>query len=489
MSLVEQEIALAEQKAEVALAEQKADVALADQKEKKAEIVQQGIWLGDEAPDFTLESSEGEINWHEYIKGRWALLITFPSDLSPVSTSELGRLGQAAGEFKKRGVRLAALSAESVASHRLWIKDAEELYETKVDFPLLSDTELKVATRYGLLSIAEEKLRTARSAVFVGPDRKVKAIATYPDATGRNVKEILRTIDSLQLTAYRLVGTPADWIHGRECVLLPVVTDDDAKVKFPGKEVRKVRPYLRFIDDPSDDKLAEQVLLQAPPLGPAAAKLTKSQHLLRVGDVVPDFSISSTKGDIKWHRFIEGSWAVLFSHPKAKTPICTTELGRVSQLKTEWEKRGVLVASISTDGVPANEEWIKDIDALSGCATILPILSDAERKVSVLYGMLNQEHLEASGLPLTVRSVFIIGPDKKLKATVIYPASTGRNFDEILRIIDSQQLAAKSPVVTPAEWQPGQPVYVAPSVSTEQARELFPAGVTVSRPYIRSVDL
>jgi thioredoxin-dependent peroxiredoxin len=204
---------------------------------------------------------------------------------------------------------------------------------------------------------------------------------------------------------------------------------------------------------------------------------------LQLGDIAPDFEAQTTEGPIKFHDYINNSWAVLFSHPKNFTPICTTELGYTAKLKPEFDKRGVKVIGLSVDPLTAHEKWSDDIRETQGYALNFPLIADPERKVANLYGMI---HPNASDT-LTVRSVFVIGPDKKIKLSLTYPASTGRNFDEILRVIDSLQLTAKHQVATPVNWKAGEDVIIVPAVSDEEAKKKYPEGWKAPRPYLRIV--
>lgn len=202
-----------------------------------------------------------------------------------------------------------------------------------------------------------------------------------------------------------------------------------------------------------------------------------------IGDEAPDFEAETTEGRIKFHDYIDGSWAVLFSHPKNFTPVCTTELGYTSKLKPEFEKRGVKVLGLSVDPIEDHRRWVGDIEETQGTALNFPLIADPEGKVARLYGMI---HPNADNT-LTVRSVFVIGPDKKVKLKIEYPASTGRNFDEVLRVIDSLQLTAKHQVATPVNWKDGDDVIIVPAVSNEAAREKFPGGWKELKPYLRIV--
>ena len=213
---------------------------------------------------------------------------------------------------------------------------------------------------------------------------------------------------------------------------------------------------------------------------------------LQIGDLAPDFAADSTEGRIKFHDWIGDSWAVLFSHPKDFTPVCTTELGYMAKIKPEFDRRGVRIIGLSVDPVGSHEKWASDIEETQGHAPNYPMIGDADFNVSKLYGMLPAS---TSGDPLqrtpadnqTVRNVFVVGPDKKVKLILVYPMTTGRNFDEVLRVIDSLQLTAKHKVSTPVNWQQGEDVIIAGSVSDDQAREIYPDGWQAPRPYIRIV--
>ncbi|GGG15350.1 peroxidase [Dokdonia pacifica] len=202
---------------------------------------------------------------------------------------------------------------------------------------------------------------------------------------------------------------------------------------------------------------------------------------IKLGDIAPDFTAPTTEGDINFHEWLGDSWGILFSHPADYTPVCTTELGTVAQYTDEFNKRNVKVAALSVDGVASHHGWIKDINETQNTTVNFPIIGDEDRKVATLYDMI---HPNADST-LTVRSVFLIGPDKKVKLTLTYPAATGRNFDELLRVVDSLQLTAYHKVATPANWKQGDDCVIVPSVTNEQIPELFPKGHTEVKPYLR----
>ncbi len=204
---------------------------------------------------------------------------------------------------------------------------------------------------------------------------------------------------------------------------------------------------------------------------------------IRIGDTAPDFTAETTQGTIDFLDWKKDSWAILFSHPKDFTPVCTTELGAVAKLKPEWEKRNVKVIGLSVDGVESHHQWEKDIEETQGEAVNFPVIADPDRTVADLYDLI---HPNASDT-LTVRSVYVIGPDDKVKLSLTYPASTGRNFDEILRVVDSLQLTAKYSVATPANWTDGEDVIIGGTVTDEVAKEKFPEGWRAEKPYLRWV--
>ncbi|AFT71190.1 Peroxidase [Alloalcanivorax dieselolei B5] len=204
---------------------------------------------------------------------------------------------------------------------------------------------------------------------------------------------------------------------------------------------------------------------------------------LQLGDTAPDFNQESTEGPISFHQWAGDNWVVLFSHPKDFTPVCTTELGEVARLKPEFEKRNAKVIGLSVDPLDDHNAWCGDIEETQGQALNFPLLADADRKVANLYGMI---HPNANDT-LTVRSVFVIDPNKKIRLTITYPASTGRNFDEILRVIDSLQLTDGYKVATPVNWNDGDDVIIVPSLSNEDAQKLFPEGWDEKKPYLRMV--
>jgi alkyl hydroperoxide reductase subunit AhpC len=206
---------------------------------------------------------------------------------------------------------------------------------------------------------------------------------------------------------------------------------------------------------------------------------------IQLGQIAPDFEQDSTEGRISFHKWLGNSWGILFSHPKDYTPVCTTELGEVARLKPEWQKRNVKVIGLSVDPAESHKGWLRDIEETQGQALNFPVLADADRKVSDLYGMVHP----LADPSITVRSVFVIDPAKKVRLIMTYPPSAGRNFQEILRAVDSLQLTDREKVATPVNWQPGEPVIIVPSLSDAEAKERFPQGWKTLKPYLRIVEL
>ena len=214
---------------------------------------------------------------------------------------------------------------------------------------------------------------------------------------------------------------------------------------------------------------------------------------IRIGDEAPDFTAETTEGPIRFHEWIGDKWAILFSHPKDFTPVCTTELGYMAKLKPEFDKRNTKVLGLSADPVSDHSRWVKDIQETQGTAINYPMIGDADLKVAKLYDMIHPNATAGPGrTPVdnqTVRNVFLIGPDKKVKAILVYPMSAGRNFDEVMRLLDAIQLNAKQTVATPVNWKPGEDVIIPTSVSDEDAKKKYPQGFKTHKPYLRTVSL
>jgi len=213
--------------------------------------------LGDTAPDFTAQTTDGEVSFHQWLGDKWGVLFSHPADFTPVCTTELGAVAKIKAEFNKRNVKFLAISVDPLDSHRGWVKDINETQGATVNFPIIADPDRKVATAYDMIHPNADTTATVRSVFVIGPDKKIKLTLTYPASTGRNFAEILRVIDSLQLTANHKLATPADWENGQDCIVVPAVSDEDAAKLFP-KGVRKIKPYLRYTPQPNRPTAAAQ---------------------------------------------------------------------------------------------------------------------------------------------------------------------------------------------------------------------------------------
>lgn len=207
--------------------------------------------------------------------------------------------------------------------------------------------------------------------------------------------------------------------------------------------------------------------------------------MIQLGQMAPDFEVDTTQGRVRFHEWLGDNWGVLFSHPKDFTPVCTTELGETARLRPEFDRRGVKVIGLSVDPVSSHQDWEADIAETQGHAVNFPMIADPDRRVSTMYGMIHPE----ADPEVTVRTVYVIDPQKKVRLALMYPPSTGRNFDEILRVIDSLQLTDRAKVATPVNWRPGGQAIIPPSISDEQAKSLFPQGWETKRPYLRYVEV
>jgi len=448
--------------------------------------------LGEAIPNFECDTTQGKIKLHDYFGSGWGILFSHPADFTPVCTTELNLVLQFLPEFAKRNTKVIALSCDAVDSHVAWSQDVlafnEKTKDSTFSYPIIADPKREIAIQLGMLDAVSKDAAglplTARAVFIVGPEKTLKLSILYPATTGRNFSEIIRVLDSLQLTAQRKLATPADWDNGQECVVSSAVSQEDAPKLFPAGvrivDLPSKKPYLRFTPDPSKDGPAPA------PAAPAAAAAAPSnvpkQSGLNLGDELPNFEADTTKGKMRFHEFLGTSWGILFSHPADFTPVCTTELSSVAKLEDEFRIRDVKVACISCDPVESHLAWSQDILAygkIEKSDLPFPIIADPKREVATQLGMLDAVSKDATGLPNTCRAVFVIGPDKKLKLSILYPATTGRNFREVIRAIDSLQLTANRRLATPGNWVSGQDCVVASSVTTEDAIKLFPLGVRV----------
>lgn len=461
------------------------------------------VKLGAVFPDFPCETTQGEFTFHEFLSREpaWTMLFSHPKDFTPVCTTELGMCHSMAKQFQDMGVKMIGLSCDPVAEHREWSKDVlanSGAEGCDLAFPLIADQTRKIAEMCGMLDPLERDAAglpmPARALFLIGPDKTNRLTILYPATTGRNFQEVARVIQSLFLTQDFKLATPVNWCSGDRCIVAPPVPMDEAREKFQNLEVKVLpsgKEYLRYVDCPAAAPSA--VASAAPP----ASSAEDGGFKIKLGADFPDFDCETTKGSFKFHEFLERDpkWTVLFSHPKDFTPVCTTELGACHNLAAQLTAKGVKLIGLSCDSVAEHVEWSKDVLAnlgAEGSELNFPLIADERRTIAASLGMLDPLERDGAGLPMPARALFIIGPDKKNRLTVLYPATTGRNFVEILRVVDSLFLTQDFLLATPVNWEQGQRVIVAPSVTTEVATDKFTNLETKSLPsgkgYLRYVD-
>lgn len=476
------------------------------------------VKLGAEMPNFDCVTTTGNFTFHEFLssdaKKPFTVLFSHPKDFTPVCTTELGMCERMFPEFEKRAIKMIGISCDPVEEHKAWSKDilAREKIEKpegNLAFPIISDASKALVTMLGMIDPEERDASgmalPARALILIGPDRTVKLSILYPATTGRDFDEVLRAIDSVQLTAVHSLATPANWKAGERCIVAPVVETEDAQAKFQNfvqETLPSAKPYLRFVDCPADPPaIPEQAAKEHGPIASPDLKSSSAPTAWKVklGAEMPDFELVATTGPTKMHQFLDSDptkpFTVLFTHPKDFTPVCTTELGTCHSLAPEFEKRGIKMIGLSCDNVDTHIEWSKDIlDRVDkGKAELaFPMISDADRSIVEKLGMIDPAEKDAAGIPLPARALLLIGPDKKIKCSILYPATTGRNFAEVLRAIDSVMLTAKHSLATPANWKQGERCVVAPVVATDDAKAKFQNFVIEELPsgkqYLRMVD-
>lgn len=471
------------------------------------------IKLGAEMPNFACRTTQSDFNFHDFLQSKsdeapFTILFSHPADFTPVCTTELGVCHSVNHEFMKRGIKMIAISCDPVDSHNAWIKDILTVQgkpeNEAFTFPIIADEKRDIVTMLGMLDPKEKDAAglplPARALILIGADKKVKFSILYPATTGRNFDEVLRAIDSVLLTANHSLATPVNWNAGDKCIVVPTLKTEDARKQFQDlliEELPSKKEYFRVVKCPdmTDLKATKAVA------GPAATISEQTtQWRINIGNEMPDFDCKTTKGDFKFHAFLEGNaeatWTILMSHPKDFTPVCTTELGMCEKVAPEFLKRGVKMIAVSCDPVEEHKQWIGDIlhreDKTVAGDLQFPIIADEGKDIVTMLGMIDPEEKDAAGLPLPARALMLIDPDKKLRFSILYPATTGRNFSEVLRAVDSVMLTASLKLATPANWKQGDRCVVSPIVSDDEALKLFQNMSTEKLPsvkqYLRMVD-
>lgn len=463
--------------------------------------------IGANVPDFFLNTTFGDFSFHEFLNSDpnlpWTIFFSHPNDFTPVCTTELGACHNLSQQFAGMGAKLIGLSCNTTDSHLAWGKDVLANLGNTVDeslaFPIIADPERAIVATLGMLDpeeVTAEGIPLPARALVILHGTTVRLTILYPATTGRNFEEIQRVLTSLQLTASNGLATPVDWKYGDRVIVGPAVKTEDAQAKFQDLVIEDLpsgKPYLRSVQclEVTDamGRTAAAPNTSAPPVGP---------NPLKIGATMPNFGVDTTQGSFALHDFLLGDaekpWTIFFTHPKDFTPVCTTELGACHMLAGQAAELGAKLIGLSCDDSESHRAWSLDILARAGCANedclAFPLIADKSREIVTTLGMLDPEEMTAEGVPLPARALIIL-KDTTVKLTILYPATTGRNFDEVLRTLISLQLTAGNGLATPVDWQYGDRVIVGPAVKTEDAKAKFedfeikdlPSG----KPYLRSV--
>jgi len=431
------------------------------------------IKLGAAFPNFECETLEGRFMFHDFLARppAWTVLFSYAGDFDPVAETMLTQCQGMLERFRSLGIKLVGLSRGSVSDHEAWSRDvfaagthgaaASEGSADSLGFTLVADQSGDVARLLGIQdpgakAQGSSEAPTLANAVFViGPNKTNRLCMLYPSTMGIDFREVARCVESLFLTQDFVLATPVDWQSGARVVVAPGLSSEVAQERFNNFEVKALpsgKPYLRLVDCPAP----------GPPSGPEAADAPDTSHItsptdfrIKLGVEFPDFHCCTTKGDFSFHAFLdrEPRWTVLFSHPKDFTPVCTTELGRCQELNASFEQRGVKLIGLSCDGVDLHREWSKDVlsnKGLPGKELDFPLIADDDRSIAMSLGMLDPLEKDDAGAPMPARALFVIDPERQNRFTVVYPATTGRNFDEIFRALDAVFLCGATGMSTPA---------------------------------------
>jgi len=463
--------------------------------------------IGANVPDFALKTTKGDFSFHSFLTGDaekpWTIFFSHPNDFTPVCTTELGACHSLTEQFAGLGAKLIGLSCNTTESHHEWSKDVLANLGDSAEalgFPIIADADRQIVSTLGMLDpeeVTAEGIPLPARALVILHGTTVKLTLLYPATTGRNFEEIKRSLLSLQLTASNGLATPADWKYGERLIVGPPVKTEDAQVKFERFQIEELpsgKEYLRSVRclelTPDMSKTPAAANTAAPPKGP---------NPLKIGATLPNFAVKTTKGDFELHSWLTGDaekpWTIFFTHPKDYTPVCTTELGACHQLAARAGKLGCKLIGLSCDETESHHAWTKDVLARINCAgdesLAFPLIADSDRDIVTKMGMLDPEEKDAAGVPLPARALLILN-GTTVKLTILYPATTGRNFDEVVRTLVSLQLTANNGLATPVDWKYGERVIVGPAVTTEDAQAKFqdfqlkelPSG----KQYLRSVQ-
>lgn len=421
--------------------------------------------------------------------------MSLPEVFSPVCTTELSVCSTLVSEVKARGVKICVLVAgASLAELAEWSKDVRAAMENCKDdethrddrssaaydpgFPMIADELREIAGELGMLDpleVEDGRPGVSRGLFLIGPDKTNRFCTLYPAKVGRHFAEVMRAVDSVLLTLDGLIATPANWLQGERLIVAPNVSTEEALRRFSNLEIKPLpsgKAYLRYVDCPAHAVPKTALLTSAVPGG--GENGVSDFGLPPLGACFPDFTCVTTQGNFQFHDFLSRlpHWTVLFSHPKDFTPVCTTELGVCNSLVRELETQAVKLIGLSCDSVDDHREWSKDVLAARGnpgTELDFPLIGDPNRQIAARLGMLDPLEIGADSIPMPARALFVIGPDRSNRLTMLYPASSGRNFHELLRVLDALFLTQDSPLSTPANWEKGHRLVVSPQLPTASA--------------------
>lgn len=465
------------------------------------------IGLGSLFPDFECRTTHGTFTFHSFLERQsqygWTMLFSHPKDFTPVCTTEISMCHTLVEEFQRRSVQLIGLSCDSVDQHKAWSKDVLALKnkgsdtgeEEELAFPLIADERREIASMLGMLDPLEicnvdRIAMPARALFLIGPDKRNRLTILYPATTGRNFSEILRVVDSLHITHSGLeVGTPADWHFGDDVMPATNVAEDTYTGKAAEKPVPSGRRYMRHIPQPAVDTV--QKIKPHPEVKPG-----ESEFKIKLGAKFPDFDWSATKQGInRFHHLLDrlkGDFTVMICWPRNFDPVATTELMGCLKFLPDLRKRHISLIGMSCDGVENLGQWVKDAVSLSGSAdeeSGFTMIADRNLHIAAELGFLPADPAGHDTCP--VRALFVIGKDKTLRLSMQYPMTTGLNFPEILRVLDSLILTKDFKLATPANWQQGERLILDPKVSKTDAGKydkLAIHSLPSGKEYLRWVD-
>lgn len=467
--------------------------------------------ISDTVPDFTCDSTKGRLCFHRWLANSWGIFLCYAADFAPVATTQIEMAAQLHLLLKNKGFKMAAMTCDTVQNHFAWMRDVVSQSTTRIsiDFPLIADPSGSIAKQWGVLHARAAGIRPmlgTNSAFIIGPDKGLKLSLHYINRIGFDAAEIVRICDALVLSATHHVAMPASWpenhanveVNGKcmEGAVFPPSSMHQEEVQRKYSDVLELpvpsgKKYLRLVklkpqQKPWLQRVGQRLMsmcsrvpkpfiqpryatpaiclqVRAKPTSPNGARAGPTQHtrqeqvqteanrIVRVGDIVPNFEAQTTKGKLIFHKWIEGRWALLFTHPADFTPVCTTELGTLAMFNVSLRTKGFRVAAMSCNTLEEHELWIQDITAHfeNKVGISFPVIADPRREIAKKLGMVAPD---AEAKQIMFRQVYVIGPDKRVKMMHCYPATIGCSIHEILRVCDAIQLSEKAGVGIPASW-------------------------------------